>query len=183
MFETPEPESETLIMLSTCSSKPAVRGSLLTVMTQPVSTRREIPRIPVPATKLTGRVLVAEDNLSQQRILCFMLKRMNVEVTVAADGRTACEMAEESQLARRPYDLILMDIHMPQRDGYEATRYLRQQGWQGPIVALTACDLLGDREACLNAGCDAHLAKPFSVAELQEILLRFLILAPNRSEC
>ncbi len=111
-----------------------------------------------------------------------MLKRMNVEFALAADGRTACEMAEASQLAGRPYDLILMDIHMPQRDGHEATRYLRRQGWQGPIVALTACDLLGDREACLNAGCDAHLAKPFSKAELQEILLRFLIPASSRTE-
>ena len=169
-------------MLSTHSSKPASPGCPLTVMTQPVSTGREIPRIPVPAAKLSGRVLVAEDNPSQQQLSCFMLKRMNVEVTVAADGRTACEMAEASQLAGRPYDLILMDMHMPLRDGYEATRYLRQQGWQGPIVALTACAMLGDREACLNAGCDAHLAKPFSKAELQEILTRFLIPASNRGE-
>ena len=68
---------------------------------------------------------------------------------VAEDGRLACEMAEKSRAEGRPYDLILMDIQMPRMNGYEATRWLRQHGWQGPIVALTAHAMVGDREKCL----------------------------------
>ena len=123
---------------------------------------------------LQGRVLLLENEHSLRLILRHLLSKLNLEVDMANDGRSGCEMAETSWVEGRPYDLILMDIQMPGMDGFEATRWLRQQGWQGPIVALTAYAMAGDRERCLNAGCDDYLAKPVVAAQLREILTRYL---------
>ena len=101
-------------------------------------------------------------------------RQTGLEIEIAENGRTACEMAEQSKAQGRPYDLILMDIQMPEMNGYQATRWLRRQGWQGPIVALTAHAMVGDREKCLEAGCDGYIAKPVSVAELWDALRRYL---------
>jgi CheY-like chemotaxis protein/HPt (histidine-containing phosphotransfer) domain-containing protein len=108
---------------------------------------------------------------------------MNLEVEVAEDGRRACQMAQESQTQGRPYDLILMDIQMPEMNGLEATRSLRRHDWKGPIVALTAHALVGDREKCLEAGCNDYVTKPITTAGLSHILTRYLPGAqtPSRS--
>jgi len=126
-----------------------------------------------PALALCGRVLLAEDVPQLSMVLRRVLEKMHLEVEVAEDGHAACEMAERSQAAGRPYDLILMDIQMPRLNGHEATRRLRLRGWKGPIVALTAHALTGDRERCLEAGCDAYLTKPIASAELQGILTQY----------
>ena len=133
---------------------------------QPSSMEHEVP--------LHGRVLLAEDVPDIYVVLRQILQRMNLEVEIAEDGRLACEMAEKSQAEGRPYDLILMDIQMPKMNGYEATRWLRQHGWQGPIVALTAHALVGDREKCLAAGCDDYIAKPITATGLRDVLARYL---------
>jgi PAS domain S-box-containing protein len=123
---------------------------------------------------LHGRVLLAEDVRDVQLVLEEILRKMGLHVDVAEDGRTARDMAQESKAAGRPYDLILMDIQMPDINGYEATRWLRQHGWTGPIVALTAHAMRGDRERCLAAGCDDYLAKPVTAGRLRGILARYL---------
>jgi CheY-like chemotaxis protein/HPt (histidine-containing phosphotransfer) domain-containing protein len=123
---------------------------------------------------LHGRVLCGEDDSDVRSLLGFLLTRMNLEVDMAKDGLAACEMAEKSKAEGRPYDLIFMDIQMPERNGYEATRWLRQQGWQGPIVALTAHAMVGDRQKCLAAGCDDYLSKPIAAQGLRDMLTRYL---------
>ena len=114
---------------------------------------------------LQGRVLLAEDVPSVQLVLGYILRSLNLQVEIAEDGRVACNMAQKSKADGSPYDLILMDIQMPRMNGYEAVRWLRHYGWQGPIVALTAHAMVGDREKCLEAGCDDYLSKPVNAIE------------------
>ena len=123
---------------------------------------------------LSGRVLLAEDCLGVSAVLRQVLQMMSLDVEIAEDGLAACEMAEESAADERPYDLILMDIQMPKMNGYEATRRLRQRGWRGPIVALTAHALVGDREKCLAAGCDDYITKPIAANKLHGVVARHL---------
>ena len=108
-------------------------------------------------------------------VIGLMLRKMELEVQVAENGQMACEMAEKSQAEGRPYDLILMDIQMPKMNGYEATSWLRQHGWQGLIIALTAHAMAEDREKCLAAGCDDYIAKPNIIAgQLRAFLAQHL---------
>ncbi len=116
--------------------------------------------------KLHGRILLAEDDDAIQKLLSRFLEQSGLEVDLASDGRIAYEKAVESKAAGKPYDLILMDMRMPEMDGYEVTRRLRREGWRGPIIAQTAYALVGDREKCLEAGCDDYLSKPMNAAEL-----------------
>jgi len=123
---------------------------------------------------LHGRVLLAEDVPDTRAMLRHILRRMGLELEIAEDGRLACDMAEKSQAEAAPYDLILMDIQMPNMNGYQATRWLREHGWKGPIVALTAHALVGDREKCLEAGCDDYVSKPVTAKGLRDVLARYL---------
>jgi PAS domain S-box-containing protein len=132
------------------------------------------PQEPPPS----GRLLLVEDEPDIQRIVSLLLRKTKLEVHVAGSGRAACEMAEKSRAEGRPYDLILMDIQMPGMSGYETTQALRSGGWEGPIVALTAHALAGDREKCLAAGCDDYIPKPGIAAGLRELLARHLDRVP-----
>ena len=140
----------------------------------PMAQGRDAAAADQPVRKLQSRVLLAEDSIDNQMVIRFLLKKRKLEVDLAGDGQAACELAERSQADGRPYDLILMDIQMPRLNGLEATRRLRQQGWRGSIVALTAHAMGGDRERCLQAGCDDYLTKPISMDEFQAILQRYL---------
>jgi len=135
---------------------------------------------------LKGRVLLAEDVADVHRVLTRILRNMRLEVDVACDGRAACNLAQQSKAEGRPYDLILMDIQMPILDGYQATQWLRQHGWQGPVVAVTARATVEDREKCLAAGCDDYLAKPITADGLRDMLAQYLERIPKsgaRASC
>jgi CheY-like chemotaxis protein len=125
----------------------------------------------------SARILVAEDNSVNQKVILQHLKRLGVQADLVADGQEAIDA-----MARHNYDLILMDCHMPVLDGIAATHEIRRiekaRGLRHlPIVALTAGIL--DREACLAAGMDDFLSKPFRPEVLRQILQR--ILMPGRA--
>lgn len=125
--------------------------------------------------RLTGCVLLAEDNPVNQEVAKAMLTGMGLAVEIAGNGREALDL-----LARRTYDAVLMDCHMPVMDGFQATAALRARETNGartPIVALTANAMEGDREQCIAAGMDDYLAKPYSMAQLREALGRWLPLS------
>ena len=126
---------------------------------------------PQPAGPSRPRVLVVEDNVVNQKVICHLLENAGCEALIAGDGLQALEMA-----GREPCDLVLMDVQMPELDGLEATRRLRRtaRGSRIPVVAMTAHAMAGDRERCLEAGMDGYLAKPVQVAELAAELARWL---------
>jgi CheY-like chemotaxis protein len=111
------------------------------------------------------RVLLAEDDPSSSRLATFFLEQSNVEVEHAENGHVAVEKA-----IAQHYDLILMDMEMPVMDGFAATSELRGQGYAGLIVAITALSRPEDRKRCLEAGCDRHLPKPYSRADMSKLL-------------
>jgi CheY-like chemotaxis protein len=102
-----------------------------------------------------------------------------METSIATNGVEAIDLALASRHSGDPFHLVLMDMQMPELDGYEATRRLRQEGWRGPIVALTAHAMSGDRERCLEAGCDEYLAKPIDRRRLLEIVQRLASREPK----
>ena len=153
-------------------------GSLDGVPMQPVD-RQEIAKpdkcVAVRSqVSLTGRVLFAEDTVGNQQLVCLLLGKAGLEVDLAENGLVACQKAEEAMSRGKPYDLILMDVLMPEMSGYDATRRIRRQGYRGPIIALTARVMEGDRESCLEAGCNDYAAKPINVAELLATIARHL---------
>ncbi|MBH3339160.1 response regulator [Pseudomonas mendocina] len=120
-------------------------------------------------------VLLVEDNPVNQTVIEAMLRSLGYQVSLVGDGQQAVQSCSQHD-----YAAILMDCRLPLMDGYEATRQIRQleQGQQVAIIALTANALQGDREACLEAGMNDYLAKPFKRADLQRILLRWLPARP-----
>ncbi|RZA24367.1 MAG: response regulator [Proteobacteria bacterium] len=127
-----------------------------------LSTQLE-PSLDFTAQKIN--VLVADDSEDNLFLIRRMLTKMGLTVSTASNGIIACRMALEGN-----FDLVLMDIQMPEMDGYEATKALRQQGYSKPIIALTAHAMSQERELTAAAGCDAHLTKPINRNELAVII-------------
>jgi signal transduction histidine kinase/ActR/RegA family two-component response regulator len=127
-----------------------------------------------PAERLDARILVAEDGPDNQRLISFLLSKAGAQVEVAGNGRIAVEKALEAQRQDRPFDVILMDVQMPEMDGYAATAELRRQGYDRPIIALTAHAMGGEREQCLQVGCSDYLSKPIDRSRLMEAIGRAL---------
>ena len=118
-----------------------------------------------PADRARLRILLAEDNRVNQKVAQRLLGEMGHEVTVVGDGAQAVAKAREQK-----FDLILMDIHMPEMDGLQAIHLLRSEGQTLPIVALTALASPEDEQMCLRAGANAFLSKPFDPARLEQLL-------------
>jgi len=124
------------------------------------------------AAKLDCCVLLAEDGPDNQRLISLMLEKAGATVTIAANGREAVDKALSAMAGRKatdppqPFDVVLMDMQMPEMDGYQATETLRQRGYTGPIIALTAHAMASDREKCIRAGCDDYLSKPINRTQL-----------------
>ncbi len=122
------------------------------------------------AERLPLRILVVEDNAVNQQLALLLLQKVGYRADVAANGVEALEALE-----RQPYDVVLMDVEMPEMDGLEATRQIRRMAPVEPrprIIAVTAKALEGERELCLRAGMDDYLTKPIRLHELIEALRR-----------
>jgi signal transduction histidine kinase len=120
-------------------------------------------------TMFNGKVLVAEDNPSNQKLIAILLQKMGFEVTLADNGLQALE-----QCGKQTFDIILMDMQMPTMNGYDATRQLRSEGVKTPIIAVTANAMTGDEEKCMDVGCDGYLSKPIDRNKLQELISQHL---------
>lgn len=126
------------------------------------------------APNIACRLLYAEDGRDNQALISFLLKKAGATVTLAENGRVAVDMVMAATAKGQPYDIILMDMQMPELDGYEATRELREHGWRGPIIALTANAMAEDRAKCLAAGCDDFATKPVNRRQLIDLINQYL---------
>ena len=116
------------------------------------------------------RILLAEDSLVNQRVMRLMLQKLNLTAEIVVNGIEAIAALEAA-----PYDVILMDVQMPEMDGLEATRHIcaRWPQVRRPrIIAMTAHAMQGDRERCLAAGMDDYLSKPVRLEELRVVMER-----------
>ncbi len=130
------------------------------------------PAAPLQKKKKQLRILLAEDNAVNRKIACHVLEKQGHHVTVAGDGRKALNALDQT-----PFDVVLMDVQMPEMDGFEATGAIRAReratGMHLPIIAMTAHAMQGDRERCIAAGMDDYISKPLDIKELIELLEKF----------
>jgi CheY-like chemotaxis protein/HPt (histidine-containing phosphotransfer) domain-containing protein len=135
----------------------------------------EAPISSQPPSHFAGRVLVVEDQEDDRRLVEKMLQRLGLTVVCARSGAEALDLAADR------FDVVLMDVEMPEPDGLEVTRRLRAAGVAVPIVALTAAALAGDRERCLQAGCTAYVPKPIDRPVLVRALAGLISSSESRS--
>ena len=133
---------------------------------------REIPKKTSSQADILGRLrlLLAEDNLVNQKVALLMLKKLGIKADVAANGLEVLQALE-----RQTYDVVLMDVQMPEMDGFEAAKAIRERWKEGKphIIAVTAHALEGDRKRCIEAGMDDYISKPVRLEELIEVLGRY----------
>jgi PAS domain S-box-containing protein len=125
------------------------------------------------AKELDARILLVEDGVDNQRLIAAILHKAGASVQTAENGRLGLEKATAAAQRDAAFDLILMDMQMPEMDGYETTRQLRAQGYTAPIVALTAHAMADDRQKCLEAGCNDYITKPIDRKKLLAKVLEY----------
>ena len=165
------------------------RGSVFTVRipTGPLEGVRVLPTPPAEAVKRpptavaavslpAAKVLLVEDGDTNRRLISLVLRRAGLEVATACNGQIGLDLA-----LRHPFDLVLMDMQMPVMDGYTAATRLRQEGFDKPIIALTAHAMKGDAEKCLAAGCSGYLTKPIDADLLIRTMAELLPQCPKQS--
>ncbi len=119
------------------------------------------------------RILLVEDGPDNQRLIEYVLKKAGASVELADNGRIGMDRALAASHGEQAFDLILMDMQMPEMDGYEATKRLRAADYRGPIIALTAHAMAGDLRKCLDAGCDAYATKPIDRRKLIDLIASY----------
>ena len=163
--------------IDVCLSKPVRQHDLVTALAQALDARPAAASSAPPPSQVArgARILLVEDNAVNQEVARVMLEDLGASVKVAGNGRHAL-----TALAHQPFDLVLMDCQMPEMDGFEALRLLRDAeatphlalARQLPVVALTAHALAGDAERCFAAGFDDYLAKPVKQGQLAAVIMR-----------
>jgi CheY-like chemotaxis protein len=136
----------------------------------PPATDRESSKLGDPKIQANHnhllRILIAEDNIINQKVILKMLNRLNYHADVAANGLEVL-----AALERQAYDVVLMDVQMPEMDGLDAAKRIREKWPEGPkIIAITAYALQGDREKCIASGMDDYITKPVNLEELRSVL-------------
>jgi signal transduction histidine kinase/CheY-like chemotaxis protein len=136
-----------------------------------------------PSVRISGSVLVAEDGIDNQALVATRLRDTGLSVQIAPNGQVAVEKALAALRQDKPFDLILMDVQMPVMDGFSATLCLRNKGYTGPIIALTANAMERDRNKCLQAGCNDFVTKPIDMEKLIKAMGRYMTVtaAPAKS--
>ena len=155
-------------------SKPVGEVQLFDAIRQALTGNSPAPAPPPPVAAAVAalRILLAEDNMVNQMVAAGLLEHLGHTVKIAANGLEALAALEAEE-----FDVVLMDAQMPEMDGFEATRVIREKertrGGRVPIIALTAHAMAGDREKCLAAGMDDYLSKPLRRERLEEALIRW----------
>ena len=135
----------------------------------------EAHQAPKQPHRMTGRVLVADDSSDGRRMIAGILGCLGLEVAVAENGRVACDTALAAAKRGQPFDLVLMDSHMPVLDGYEATALLRSKGYTGRVIALISeSAYFGRFGKTDDAGFDGLASKPITFEMLNGVVRRYL---------
>jgi PAS domain S-box-containing protein len=141
----------------------------------PPPTVRYIGKSDYQPARLTGKILVAEDGIDTQRLAELYLEAAGLSVETAPNGKIAVDMVVHAEQTGKPYDVVLMDMQMPELDGYDATARLRAAGFARlPIIAFTAHAMPSERQACLQSGCNDHVTKPIDRKNLIGLIAKYL---------
>jgi signal transduction histidine kinase/CheY-like chemotaxis protein/HPt (histidine-containing phosphotransfer) domain-containing protein len=164
------------VRIAACLAKPVRLGQLqdclARVLRNPPARPNSAQQVTIPSHGKRGRLLLADDNLVNQKVAARMLRKLGYDVEVVSDGTEVL-----AKMADGLFDAVMMDCQMPQMDGLEATREIRRK--EGAehhtiVIAMTASAMVGDREKCLEAGMDDYLTKPVRPEELERVLQQHL---------
>ncbi len=169
-------QQQALPNLIACITKPITQKGLLQALLKAIGQDDKqivIEEKRQPLTTMPHRILLVEDNQTNQKVATIMLQKIGCQVIVANNGIEALQLFESKQ-----FDLIFMDCQMPEMDGFEATHQIRQKNKGNstsiPIIALTANAMEGDAERCLSVGMNAYLSKPVKLGDLESVIKQWL---------